>query len=84
MPGHIGIILFLLMIILVRRGSSHILDVIKFFFNEIINQFSITPKCLRANNALEFVQSGIQSYCVSFGAYPSNYLSSYFSTKWCD
>ena len=47
------------------KDRSHILDVIKNFFNEIINQFSVTPKCLRTNNDLEFVQSGIQSYCTS-------------------
>ena len=40
------------------KDHSHILDVINFFFSEITNQFSITPKCLCNDNALEFVQSG--------------------------
>lgn len=49
------------------KDCNRILDVIKNFFNEIINHFSVTPKCLRTDNVLEFVQSGIQSYCASLG-----------------
>ena len=49
------------------KDRSHILDVLKVFFNEIKNQFTVTPKCLRTDNALEFIQSSIQSYCASLG-----------------
>ena len=40
-------------------------DVLKTFITEIKNQFDVTPKCLRTDNALEFVQSSVQSYCAS-------------------
>ena len=41
------------------KDRSHVIDVLKIFINEIKNQFAVTPKCLRMDNALEFVQSSI-------------------------
>ena len=32
-----------------------------------MNQFSITLKFFRTNNALEFIQSDLQTYCASLG-----------------
>ena len=43
----------------------HVLDIVKKFFAEIINQFSTSLKVFRTNNVLEFVQHDLQNYCVS-------------------
>ena len=40
-------------------------DVIRKFFTEIINQFSITPKIFCTDNTLNFVQQDVQNYCAS-------------------
>lgn len=53
------------MYLLMDRVS--VLDVVKIFFVEVINQFSVTPKVLHIDNALEFVQSGFQNYCEFLG-----------------
>ena len=37
------------------KDKVSVLDVVKFFFAKIINQFSVTLKILRTDNALEFV-----------------------------
>ena len=47
------------------KDRGYIYDVT--FLTEIKNQFAITPKILRTDNALEFVQSKITSYCASLG-----------------
>ena len=44
-----------------------VLDTVKIFFTEIMNQYSVTPKVLRTNNALEFTQMNLQSYYESLG-----------------
>ena len=49
------------------KNRSHVIDVLKTFIIEIENQFTITPKCLHTDNAIEFVQSSIQSYCAFLG-----------------
>ena len=49
------------------KDRGHIYDVLRTFITEIKNQFAITSKNLRTNNALEFVQSKIASYCASLG-----------------
>ena len=43
----------------ILKDRVHVFDVGKIFFIEIKNQFSVTPKCLRTDNALEFIQSEI-------------------------
>ena len=47
------------------RVSVH--DTIKKKFMEIINQYFVCPKVLRTDNALEFIQMNLQSYCESLG-----------------
>ena len=47
------------------KDKINVLDVIKKFFAEIMNQVSVTPKYLRTDNILKFTQTGIQSYCSS-------------------
>ena len=47
------------------KDRSHIFDVLKNFITEIKNQFGVTPKCLRTDNTLEFIQSSVQSYYAS-------------------
>ena len=49
------------------KDCGHIYDVLKTFITEIKNQFDVTSKCLRTDNALEFVQSKVESYCASLG-----------------
>ena len=49
------------------KDRMHILDVVKKFFVEIINQISTTPKVFRTNNALEFGQHDLQNYYASLG-----------------
>ena len=49
------------------KDRSHVIDILKIFINEIKNQFVVTSKCLHTDNALEFVQSSVQSYCASLG-----------------
>ena len=49
------------------KDRGHIYDVLKTFLSEIKNQFDVTPKFLRTDNALEFVQTKIASLCASIG-----------------
>ena len=49
------------------QDRGHIYDVLKTFLSEIKNQFKVTPKFLRTDNALEFVQTKIASLCTSLG-----------------
>ena len=49
------------------KDRSHIYNVLKTFITEIKNQFDVTPKCLYTDNALEFVQSKVESYYASLG-----------------
>lgn len=49
------------------KDRSQVLDVLKNFINEIKNQFDVIPKCLHMDIALEFVQTSVQSYCISLG-----------------
>ena len=44
-------------------------DVLKSFIIEIKNHFDVTSKYLRADNALEFVQSSVQFYCAFLDMY---------------
>ena len=37
------------------KDRGHVYDVLRTFLTEIKNQFAITPKILRTDNALEFV-----------------------------
>ena len=46
---------------------SGVLDVVKQFFAEIINQFAIIPKIFCTDNVLEFIQTELQNYCVTLG-----------------
>jgi len=39
----------------------------KLFHNEIMNQFGYFIKIVHSDNALEYMQSAFQEYCVSFG-----------------
>ena len=48
------------------RDRIHVLDVVKQFFAEIINQFAITQKS-DIDNALEFVQTELKNYCATLG-----------------
>ena len=49
------------------KDRSRVYEVLKNFMVEIKNQFDITPKILRTDNALEFIQHQITSYCASLG-----------------
>ena len=49
------------------KDRMYVLDVVKKFFVEIINQFSTSPKVFHTDNALEFVQRNLQNYCASLG-----------------
>ena len=49
------------------KDQLHVMSVVKQFLAEIKNQFSITVKCLRIDNALEFVQKKFQTLCASLG-----------------
>ena len=49
------------------KDRGHIYDVFKTFLSEIKNQYNVTLKFLRTDNALEFVQTKIASFCASLG-----------------
>ena len=49
------------------KVRHHVFDIVKKFFAEIRNQFFVTPKNFQTDNALEFVQKGVESYCASLG-----------------
>ena len=49
------------------KDRVSVLDTIKKFFVEIINQYSVCPKILRTDNALEFTQASLRNYCESLG-----------------
>ena len=49
------------------EDRQHVFDVIKIFFAEIMNQFSILSKVFRTDNVLEFLQTNLQDYCSSKG-----------------
>ena len=49
------------------KDHGHIYDVLKIFLLEIKNQFDVTPKFLRTDNAFEFVQTKIASFYASLG-----------------
>ena len=49
------------------RDRVHVLDVVKQFFAEIINQFVVTLKIFHTDNVLEFVQTELQKYCATLG-----------------
>ena len=49
------------------KDRGHVYYVLRTFLAEIKNQFNVTPKILRTDNALEFVQSKIASHCASLG-----------------
>ena len=49
------------------NDRMHVLDVIKKFFVEIINQFSASLKIFCTNNVLEFIQHNLQNYYTSLG-----------------
>ena len=49
------------------NDRHHAFDIVKFFFTEIINRFSVTPKIFQTDNALEFVQKDVENYCASIG-----------------
>ena len=72
----INIISFLLMIFLkmswvyLLKYRQHVFEVIKNFFAEIMNQFSILPKIFRTDNALEFLQTNLQEFYSSKGIVP--------------
>ena len=71
-PGHRYYIVFIddfsqVSWVYLLKDRSHIYDVLESFITEIKNQFDVTLKYLRTDNALEFVQSRIESYCASLG-----------------
>ena len=49
------------------KDGVNVLDIIKKKFIEIINKYSIHPKILCTDNALEFTQMNLRSYCESLG-----------------
>ena len=49
------------------KDRHHVFDIVKKFFTEIINQFSVTLKNFQTDNTLEFVQKDVESYCASSG-----------------
>ena len=49
------------------KDRQHLFEVIKKYFVEIMNQFSILSKVFRTDNALEFLQTNLQEYCSSKG-----------------
>ena len=49
------------------KDKQHVFEVIKKYFAEIMNQFSILSKVFRIDNALEFLQTNLQEYCSSKG-----------------
>ena len=70
MPGHRYYIIFIddfshTSWVYLLKDRSHVIDVFKTFNTEIKNQFTVTTKYLRIDNALEFVQFSVQSYCAS-------------------
>ena len=44
------------------QDRLHVLDTVKYFFVELINQFSVTLKIFGIDNALEFIQIDLQYY----------------------
>jgi len=45
------------------KERSEVSSVIKFFFNEIKNQFSTSVRVLRTGNALEYVKKYVYIFC---------------------
>ena len=49
------------------KDRTDVLPSVRRFLQEISTQYSTTPKILRTNNALEFVQTSLQDHCASLG-----------------
>ena len=46
---------------------SEVVTTVTHFITEVITQYSTTPKILRTDNALEFVQASLRTFCVDRG-----------------
>ena len=49
------------------RDRTNVLPSVRQFLQEISTQYSLTPKILRTDNAMEFVQTALQDHCSSLG-----------------
>ena len=49
------------------KDQTDVLPSVRRFLQEISTQYSITPKVIRMDNALEFVQSALEEHCASLG-----------------
>ena len=49
------------------RDRTDVLPSVRQFLQEISTQYSLTPKILRTDNAMEFVQTALQDHCSSLG-----------------
>ena len=72
MPGHRYYIIFIddfsrTSWVYLLKDRSHVFNILKTFITEIYKKIDITLKYLRTDNALEFIQSSVQSYCASLG-----------------
>ena len=46
---------------------SEVVTIVTHFITEVITQYSTTPKILRTDNALEFVQASLRTFCADHG-----------------
>lgn len=58
-----------------------VLDTVKHFFAEIINQYSVIPKISCIDNALEFIQTHLQHYRNSSGILHKTFTTSYLVNR---
>ena len=49
---------------------SEVVTTVTHFITEVVTQYSTTPKILRTDNALEFVQASLRTFCVDPGIVP--------------
>ena len=49
------------------KDCTDVLPFVLRFLQEISTQYSITPKVIHTNNALEFVQTALEEHCASLG-----------------
>ena len=46
---------------------SEVVTIVTHFITEVVTHYSTTPKILRTDNALEFVQASLRTFCVDRG-----------------
>mgnify|MGYP003366970654 CR=1 FL=1 len=49
------------------KDRASFFDILQTFIAELQTQFSTLPKILRTDNALEFIQTSVESFCSSHG-----------------